>query len=180
METAHHIEAGRKALATARWKEARRSFEAALELGPSADAYDGLAWAAEWLHDEQTVFAARERAYRMYLDTGDDRAGARMAIWLAIDSREFRGQPALTRGWLQRAHRLLDADGPSNEKGFLCFADGLLALMEENDTGAAIALARGLLIRPGWKRSPARCWGSGAVPSWRLCSASATGPGCSI
>ncbi|HYB49382.1 MAG TPA: LuxR C-terminal-related transcriptional regulator [Streptosporangiaceae bacterium] len=37
-----------------------------------------------------------------------------MAIWLGWDSLAFRGEPAVARGWLQRAHRLLEGGDPAS------------------------------------------------------------------
>jgi hypothetical protein len=54
------------ALRRSDWPAARCSFEEALAAGEAPDAYEGLSWAAWWLDDEATVFAARERAYSLY------------------------------------------------------------------------------------------------------------------
>ena len=136
------LKAGKKALSLGDWTEARRCFEASLKERESPEAYDGLASAAEWQHDEKTVFDSRERAYRLFLDRGDKANAAMTAVWLAMDSRQFRGEQAVTRGWLQRAHRLLDSEGPSLEKGMLTFMEALFALMERNDTSTALSMAR--------------------------------------
>jgi DNA-binding CsgD family transcriptional regulator len=136
------LEAGKKALAAGEWQEARRHFESALKQGESPEALDGLAWAASWLSDEKTTFEARERAYRVFLERGDRASAARMAVWLCIDSREFRGDSAIAHGWLQRAHRLLEGSTTSFETGLLVLAQGMLDLMEENDTESALTGAR--------------------------------------
>ena len=39
--------------------------------GETPGAFEGLSWAAWWLDDAETVFAARERAYRLYRERGD-------------------------------------------------------------------------------------------------------------
>ena len=58
------LRAGRAALARGAWAEARASFEAALAEEETAEALEGLSWAAWWLDDVDACFDARERAYR--------------------------------------------------------------------------------------------------------------------
>ena len=79
----HHLHAGREALAHGAWEQARASFDAALALDDSAEAWEGRSWAAWWLDDGATVFAARERAHHGYRAAGDAAGAARMATWLA-------------------------------------------------------------------------------------------------
>ncbi len=143
--------AGRAALARNEWEEARRCFQAAVDADSTPEAYEGLAEAAWWLSDEAATFDARERAYRLYRERGDAPAAARMAMWLATDSVEFRGEPAVANGWIQRAHRLLDGLEPGPAHGWLAVWEGHLALMLDNDTptarrlaGQAVALGRSL------------------------------------
>jgi LuxR family transcriptional regulator, maltose regulon positive regulatory protein len=111
-------------LADARWDEARDWFLAA---GETAEAQEGLSWAAWWLDDADTVFAARERAFRLYDERGDGAGAARMATWLAVDELDFRGAFAVANGWLGRARRLLDELEPAPEHGWLAFQEGYLA-----------------------------------------------------
>jgi hypothetical protein len=61
--------------------------------------------AAQWLVDRETVFVAQERAYRLYRE----RQRARVAIQLAWAYRTFRGEAAISTGWLERAHDHLRA-----------------------------------------------------------------------
>ena len=125
----------------ARWNEAASAFREALAAGETADAQEGLSWAAWWLDDGPAVFAARERAYALYLDAGDARGAARMAIWLAIDELEFRSSWAVASGWFQRAERLLEGGEPSPEHGWLAFHQGFVA-HGGGDTERAAELAR--------------------------------------
>ena len=127
--SAASLEAGREALARGAWKEARVHFDAALEEQETPEALEGLSWSAWWLDDAGAVFDARERAYRLYRKRGDAAGAARMAIWLAIDPLDFHGALAVTSGWLQRAHRLLDPMEPRPEHGWLAFQDGFVALI---------------------------------------------------
>ena len=117
-------ELGWAELRAGRWESARAAFEAA---EATADALEGLSWAAWWLDDAETVFAAREQAYRLYRQEGDAAGAARMATWLAADELDFHGAEAVASGWLQRARRLLDGLEPGPEHGWLAFHEGYIA-----------------------------------------------------
>jgi len=121
------LQAGRAALVDGRWAEARASFQEALADEESPEAFEGLSWAAWWLDDAETVFAARESAYRLYRKAGQPASAARMATWLAVDELDFRGAWAVANGWLRRAHRLLDPLEPAPDHGWLAFHDGFVA-----------------------------------------------------
>jgi DNA-binding NarL/FixJ family response regulator len=123
-------------LRDARWEEARACFAAA---GRTPEAQEGLSWAAWWLDDAETVFAAREQAFRLFSERADAAGAARMATWLAVDELDFRGAAAAANGWLRRAHRLLDDLAPVPEHGWLAFQEGYLA-HAAGDTEAAAAL----------------------------------------
>jgi LuxR family transcriptional regulator, maltose regulon positive regulatory protein len=114
-------------LAGGRWSAARDCFERAIAASDAADAYEGLSWAAWWLDDADVVFAARERAYRLYKRDRDATAAARMATWLACDELDFHGAFAVANGWLGRARRLLDGVEPGSEHGWLAFFEGYMA-----------------------------------------------------
>jgi hypothetical protein len=85
-------------LRQARWDAARTLFEADLAAQETAGALEGLSWAAWWLDDAHTVFAARERAYRLYKRQGDAQSAARMATWLAVDQLDFHGARSVAAG----------------------------------------------------------------------------------
>ena len=127
-------------LRLARWDEARTAFEAALAVVETPEALEGLSWAAWWLDDADTVFTARERAYRLYRERRDGPAAARMASWLAVDEFDFHGAWPVANGWLRRAHRLLAANPAEREQGWLAFHEGYLAHVA-GDTATARALA---------------------------------------
>jgi ATP/maltotriose-dependent transcriptional regulator MalT len=130
------VERGREALARGGWGEARACFEEALARAESAEAWEGLSWAAWWLEDGAKVIEARERAYGLYKESGDLRGAARAAIWLANDHIDFRGEDAVARGWFARCERILEGLEPSPEHGWLAALQGAMAL-EEGDTAAA-------------------------------------------
>lgn len=121
-------DAGWALLAEGRWADSRAAFEQTLAGGETAEALEGLSWAAWWLDDADAVFECRERAYGLYRKAGDAAGAARMATWLAIDQLDFRGASAVASGWLQRARRLLEPLDTSADHGWLYFMEGYLAL----------------------------------------------------
>lgn len=128
---------GRAALARGAWEDARTSFEAALAgRDAPAAALEGLSWAGWWLADEQLTMRSRERAFRAYRAAGDDGAAARVAAWLAIDHREFRGEGAVARGWLRRAQRLVEPLPESADHGWVKLLAADLALNLDVDLPA--------------------------------------------
>jgi ATP/maltotriose-dependent transcriptional regulator MalT len=141
---------GGEALRRGAWVEAREDFKAALHEHETPQALEGLGMAAQWLVDRNTVFVARERAYRLYREHQLPRDAARVAIQLAWDYRTFRGEAAIATGWLQRAHDLLSDEEPSSEHGWLALreasvllADGQLAAAREL-TSSAVELGRSM------------------------------------
>jgi LuxR family transcriptional regulator, maltose regulon positive regulatory protein len=141
LEIADPLRAGDEALSRGEWEQARSYFEAAEERRETVEAIEALAMAAWWLDDGQLTIESRERAYRLYREHGDAAGAARMAIWLAWDYLAFRGEPAVARGWLQRAHRLLDSLDPVPEHGWLAIREGEVAFLLDNDLAATRRLA---------------------------------------
>lgn len=130
---------GWDALRAGEWQSARECFERSLSLGESPEAFEGLGWAAYCVDDDPLTFEARERAFRLYRQRGDDQAAARVAAWLAADWLEFRGEPAVANGWLHRAHRLLDATEPGPGHGWLAAHEA--SMIVDDDPPAARRLA---------------------------------------
>jgi DNA-binding CsgD family transcriptional regulator len=130
---------GGEALARGAWEEARALFQAAVQQTPSPEAFEGLATACWFLDDSGGVFAAREEAYRLYLEGGDRISAARMALALSWDYRAFRGDAAVSNGWLQRAERLLEGCDATREFGWLRYRQAQSALFGEHDPAAARA-----------------------------------------
>jgi LuxR family transcriptional regulator, maltose regulon positive regulatory protein len=128
---------GREALARGAWEDARAAFEASLARKETPEALEGLGTAAWWLDDAPTTFDARERAYRLYTDRGDRQGGARLAIVIAEDCLDFRGEPAVANGWRERARRLLEPLCDVPERGWLALWEGHFALLAENDPAVA-------------------------------------------
>ena len=136
------LPAARDALARGDWAAARDGFRAALEHDDTATAWEGLSWAAWWLDDEQLTLSARERAYRAYRADGDRRSAARLAVWLASDAMDFRGDDAVAGGWLQRARHLLAGEAPSCEHGWVSVMEATHTLKWLGAPDAAVAHAR--------------------------------------
>jgi len=131
---------GWAALAEGRWEAARSAFADALEREQTPESLEGLSWAAWWLDDADTVFDARERAYRLYRRRADAASAARMATWLAADQLDFRGAFAVANGWLRRARRLLEKLEPRPDHGWLAFHEGYSAFIQ-GDTARSSELA---------------------------------------
>jgi DNA-binding NarL/FixJ family response regulator len=125
------LRAGKTALQECSWAEARAAFERAVHAGGGAEALEGLAQAAFFLDDPDLAVDAHERAYAAY--RGSERAvdAARVAIALAREYRAYRGEPAVSDGWLGRARRLLDGAGPTPERGWLALREASFALPGE-------------------------------------------------
>jgi ATP/maltotriose-dependent transcriptional regulator MalT len=133
------LAAAQDALARGEWEAARDAFAAAGETG---EALEGLSWAAWWLGDEPLTFSARERAHRAHRAAGDSCSAARMAIWLASDHLDFRGDDAAASGWLDRASRLLSGLGQCAEQGWHALVKTDLIRRTGGDPAAVVVLAR--------------------------------------
>ncbi len=127
----------RDALARFAWTEALELFERAVAKRESAEAYEGLGWAAWWCNDAEKLLPAREAAFRLYRQAGDQLGAARAAMWLAADHADFRGELSVAAGWRQRAHRLLDGVPLAPEHGWERLLAGDAALLNEGDTVTA-------------------------------------------
>lgn len=109
------------------------------------EAWEGLGSVAFWLQNSARMFEARQRAYRGYRARGDERAAARVATWLASDFLEFRGEAAVSAGWLARAAQLLEGVEPCAELAWLRIIEAHHALVVRNDPPGARAAARDAL-----------------------------------
>ena len=135
------LERGRVAFDRGLWQDAYdalTSAEAGGELAPQD--LERLAEAAWWLSDGTTCIRARERAYRIYVQRGEPRAAAAVAIALAED-HFHRLARSVGRGWLRRAERHLEGLTEAPERGWLARFKGLLALESERNLEAAMEYA---------------------------------------
>jgi LuxR family transcriptional regulator, maltose regulon positive regulatory protein len=135
------LDTGWAALRAGEWEEARAAFEESLAQGETPEALEGMGWVGHMLNEGRLTFEARERAYRLYLDRGDNSSAARIAAYLAADHLLFRGEPAVANGWLQRAHSLIDDLEPGVDHGWLAIHEGHIAVALEEDTAKARQLA---------------------------------------
>lgn len=129
---------GRDALTRRAWRDARAAFEEALLSGDRADAFEGLAEAMAWLDDDGAI-DAYERAYRVYRETGESAAAARVAVFTAMTVHDFRGQLAVVRGWLGRARSLTEDDaGAAGIHALAVGVDGYMTLLRDSRPAAAL------------------------------------------
>lgn len=135
--TKEMLAAGWQALARTEWDRARSLFEAAVGRDESPEALEGLSLAAWWLDDAETMFATRERAYRLYRRDGDLRSAGRLATLFGIDYFSFRGEAAIGNGWFRIAHRLLEELPSVPEQGWLWIWEGQIRLLADNDPATA-------------------------------------------
>ncbi|HET7737374.1 MAG TPA: hypothetical protein VFK32_02255, partial [Tepidiformaceae bacterium] len=87
------------------WAKARALIESAPNLAQTAELQDALAVALYWLRDPE-VMGARERAYTLYRESGNNRAAAMMAVLYGYDRFILRGERAVANGWIARARTL--------------------------------------------------------------------------
>ena len=132
-----NLRAGLEALARGAWEDAKAAFERALEHGELPEALEGWAQAARFLGDGDASLEARARAFRAHRGRGDSRSAARAAAWLAYDTFVFRGDDAVAQGWFGHAHRLLADSDDSEERGWLAFLEGEVALVAHGDPARA-------------------------------------------
>lgn len=133
---------GQQAMEQTDWSEAKKCFEAALEIKETPDVLESLGLAAWWLDDADTTFKSREKAFQLYRGQGNARAAARVAISIAYDYFSFRGEYALSNGWSRRAHRLLKNLDTVPEHGWLKAWDGNVAIEAEHDPVKALRLGK--------------------------------------
>jgi ATP/maltotriose-dependent transcriptional regulator MalT len=136
------VRAGQDALDRAAWAQARESFEAAVAAAETPEAWEGLSRAAWWQGDQEPTLEARERAYRAYRRAGDAYGAARMAMWLASDHLDFRGDDAVASAWLRRGWDLVGDREPSAEQGNLLVMEADIALLAHADPTTAEGVAR--------------------------------------
>lgn len=116
--------------------------------GPSAPArpdlvpeeLERLGDEALWAGDHSGSISARRRAHRAYLEAGDRRAAARVALALS-SNHGIRSQVAEAEGWFRTAARLLATEPDSPEHGQLA-AVGAIVHLELGDLAACMEQAQ--------------------------------------
>ena len=137
------VAAGREALARAAWDEALALLHAA---GDDPEALEVAGVAHWWLDHADETIGSRERAYRLYRERGDRLGAARVACALAWDSILFDARPAVGRGWLDRAARLLEQEPLAMEHAWLAVREAELALAAGESEDALEAARRATVI----------------------------------
>jgi LuxR family transcriptional regulator, maltose regulon positive regulatory protein len=135
------LRAGHDALARGAWEDARAEFHKSIAAAESPAAHEQLGLASWWLDDAAGTFTARERAYQLYRDAQDARGAARIALWLVWDYLAFRGDTAVSAGWMERARRILQGHESTAEYGLLLLREGEVALFRGHDPAASRAHA---------------------------------------
>jgi tetratricopeptide (TPR) repeat protein len=135
------LKRAREAFERAAWREAYDGLRAADAVGKlEAEDLERLAEAAWWLSDGTTSLRARERAYREYLQRGEPRAAAWVALALAED-HFHRLARSVGQGWLRRAERHLDGLSDVPERGWLYRLKFVVALEAERKPEKAMEYA---------------------------------------
>jgi len=132
------LERGRAAVARSAWREAYAGLTAA-DAGGGLDAQDleRLAEAAWWLSNGTACLRARERAYRQYVQRGEARAAASVALALTEDYFH-RLARSVGQGWLRRAERHLKGLSELPEHGWLSRLRCVVALDSEGKPDEAV------------------------------------------
>lgn len=129
--------AGTAAMQRGAWADARDQFQASIASSETPAAHEHIGLAAWWLDDANLTFASRERAFNLYRERGDVLGAARVALWLVWDCLAFRGDTAVSSGWMERARRLLTGHESAPEFGWLLLREGEVALFRGHDPAAA-------------------------------------------
>jgi DNA-binding CsgD family transcriptional regulator len=105
------------------------------------ESLEGLGQACFLLDAGTQAIESREEAYRLYHEQGNRLGAARVARGWYWDYRAFRGEAAVSNGWLQRAASLLEGLESSMEFGWLQYRKAQAALFGGHDPATARALA---------------------------------------
>ena len=133
------------ALAAHDWHTALQAARAASFDEPplEADRLDLEAEAAWWLGRLGECIAAREAAYLIYDDLGDERRAGQCAV-LLWEHHAICARPSVAAAWLRRARRALDTDRECVEYGNLLLREAETA-HGSGELDRAVALATGAL-----------------------------------
>jgi class 3 adenylate cyclase len=121
------LEAGRDAVARRAWPEAFDALSSADADGSlEADDLELLAKAAWWIGRASEAIDTFERAYAMYVGSGNDRRAASVALTLRRLHAQ-RLERSVATGWLTRAERLLEHAPEGAAHAYLAIAHAELA-----------------------------------------------------
>ena len=136
------LEGGREAAQKRGWREAYKLLGQANAqglLGP--EDLERLAEAAWWTGRLEEAIDFRERAYAAYVEAGEPRRAALVAVVVSGDHGK-KGAYSVASGWLSRATRLLENEPEGVEHGHLALARGMAAAMMGQLEAAEEYLAR--------------------------------------
>lgn len=135
------VRAGTAAIARGDWDEAYTRLSAIVAGGgASAADLELLAEAQWWTSRLEARLETLERAHELHLRQDNVRRAAFVAMLLA-EQHGYMLSHAVASGWLHRAERLLQAEPPSLEHGYLARFKGRLAFDRDAQFDRAIALA---------------------------------------
>jgi class 3 adenylate cyclase len=145
------LEAGREAARKHAWRDAYDLLQKADGDGLlEAEDLQQLAEAAWWTGHLEEAIELRERAYAAYVDAGEPRRAALMALTLGGDHAN-KGALSVAGGWLSRAGRLLENEPEGFEHGHLELTRGIAAsfMGQLEPAEAHLARAQELAARYG-------------------------------
>jgi hypothetical protein len=137
------VATGWEALSRGAWDDALALLKG---IDDEPEALEAVGVAHWWLDHADATLDARERAYRLYRERGDSVGAARVAGALAWDSLLFDGRPAVARGWLDRAARLLEEAELCPEHAWLAVREAEVALATGAPGIARVAAERAISI----------------------------------
>lgn len=140
------LQEGREAAKRQAWRETFDLLSAA-DSQEALEAADlaSLAEAAWWTGRLEACISARERAYARFLEEGQPRKAAMMALKVSEDYFAKRAN-SIGAGWFNRAERLLGDEEDCAEKGYLCVFHGMSKLMMGDNEGALESAKEALAI----------------------------------
>ena len=119
------LEAGREAARRHAWRDAYELLRSADADGKlEAEDLENLAEAAYWTGRLEEALALRERAYAAFVEAGETRRAALLAVTLGMDHL-VRSAMSVSSGWIARAERLLGNEAEGVEHGHLALARGI-------------------------------------------------------
>lgn len=110
-----YIVAGKIALKTAKWSDAKALFEKALAEEDLPEAHDGIGIAFWWLNEIPEAHYHRTLAYNGFKKEGALGYAIMLACWLGREQVFLHGNLTAMKGWFSRADRLAEQIPPSIE-----------------------------------------------------------------
>lgn len=136
------LEAARDAIHRYAWREAFELLtEAADEAVLAPEDLEALGEAGWWVARVDVSIEAREKAFETYLNQGNRRRAAMVALAVAKD-HFGKGAAAVGSAWVKRAERVLDEEPDCVERGWLTRMHGVMEFEGTRDFAAALDRAR--------------------------------------